>query len=107
MSVTDLWDGSCAKYLHASSYDMGCSPFIISDKSMSKVGARLLKSDPKDTWIWCQLRAIESTIELLKTFSLNVSFKEKDTDKKLCECPETRKESYITKEVITKKIIIT
>lgn len=54
--VSYLCDGSCAKYFLAFSYDIGCSPSIKSDKSMSKVGPRLLSSDPYDTWLIQNIR---------------------------------------------------
>lgn len=50
ISVTDFWAGSWAKYFLAFSYEIGLPPSIKSDKSMSKVGARLPNSEPYDTW---------------------------------------------------------
>lgn len=49
-SVTHFWDGSWAKYSLAFLYEIGLSPSIKSDKSMSNVGLRLLNSEPYDTW---------------------------------------------------------
>lgn len=46
---THFWDGSRAKNSFAFSYEIGFPPSIKSDKSMSKVGPRLLNSDPYDT----------------------------------------------------------
>lgn len=50
MRRTYFWEGSWEKYLNASSYEIGLSPSRKSDRSISKVGARLLNSDPNDTW---------------------------------------------------------
>lgn len=48
--MTHFWDGSCEKYFFAFSYDIGWSPSIKSARSMSKVGPRLLNSEPYETW---------------------------------------------------------
>lgn len=46
---THFWDGFVSKYFFAFSYDIGFPSSIKSDKSISKVGPRLLNSDPYDT----------------------------------------------------------
>lgn len=50
VNKTYFWDGSWAKKFLAFSYVIGRLSSIKSDKSMSKVGARLLNSDPNDIW---------------------------------------------------------
>ena len=61
--VTYDWDGSLAKYSFAFSYDIGWSPSIKSDKSISKVGPRLLNSEPYDTWFGQNVEIAQSLIK--------------------------------------------
>ena len=66
--VTYDWDGSLAKYSFAFSYDIGWSLSIKSDKSISKVGPRLLNSEPYDTWFG---QNMEITQILIKSEAYN------------------------------------
>lgn len=70
-SATYFWEGSWAKNFLAFSYEIGFSPSIKSDKSISKVGPRLLNSEPNDTWNGCEIDQLKGSIEMIHFYFQN------------------------------------
>ena len=78
--VANFCEGSREKNCLAFSYEIGLSPSIKSDKSMSKVGPRFPSSAPNDT---CGNKKDESGLEKSITFriTVKVSYLKKINDK--------------------------